>query len=72
MISTFQKKYGIGITNDNPNGSSAEENQAIRSLKGDSRAPDAVDVGTSFAIAGANEGLYAKYFTSTTRRSRAP
>src|SRR3954466_7744144 len=50
MISTFQKKYGIKITNDNPNGSSAEENQAIRSLKGDSRAPDAVDVGVSFAI----------------------
>ena len=62
MISTFQKKYGIKITNDNPDGSSAQENQAIRSLKGDSRAPDVVDVGVSFAISGANEGLYAKYF----------
>src|SRR3954447_13228530 len=65
VMSTFQKKYGIGITNDNPHGSSAEENQSIRSLKSDSRAPDAVDVGVSFAIAGANEGLYAKYFPST-------
>jgi putative spermidine/putrescine transport system substrate-binding protein len=46
----------------NPDGSSAQENQAIRSLKGDPRAPDVVDVGPSFAIAGANEGLYAKYF----------
>src|SRR6476619_6729774 len=64
LMSTFQKKYGIKITNDNPNGSSAEVNQAIRSLKGDSRAPDVVDVGVSFAIAGANEGLYAKYFNS--------
>ncbi len=64
LISTFQKKYGIKITNDNPDGSSAQENQAIRSLKGDSRAPDAVDVGVSFAIAGANEGLYAKYFNT--------
>ena len=64
MMSTFQKKYGIGITNDNPNGSSAEENQAIVSLKGDSRAPDAVDVGVSFAVAGAAEGLYAKYFVT--------
>ena len=45
MMTTFQKKYGIKITNDNPDGSSAQENQAIRSLKGDSRAPDAVDVG---------------------------
>jgi putative spermidine/putrescine transport system substrate-binding protein len=64
LMSTFQKKYGIKITDDNPNGSSAQENQAIRSLKGDSRAPDAVDVGVSFAIAGANEGLYAKYFNT--------
>jgi putative spermidine/putrescine transport system substrate-binding protein len=64
MISTFQKKYGISIDNANPNGSSAEENQAIRSLKGDSRAPDVVDVGISFAIDGAREGLYAKYFVT--------
>jgi putative spermidine/putrescine transport system substrate-binding protein len=65
LMDTFVKKYGIKITNDNPDGSSAQENEAIRSLKGDSRAPDAVDVGVSFAIAGANEGLYAKYFPST-------
>ncbi len=58
----FPRKYGIGITNDNPDGSSAQENQAISSLKGDSRAPDAVDVGVSFAVQGANTGLYAKYF----------
>ena len=64
LMSTFTKKYGIGITNDNPDGSSAQENQAIVSLKGDSRAPDAVDVGVSFAIAGANTGLYAKYFNT--------
>jgi putative spermidine/putrescine transport system substrate-binding protein len=64
MISTFQKKYGIKITNDNPDGSSAQENEAIRSLKGDSRAPDVVDVSLPFAIAGANEGLYAKYFNT--------
>jgi putative spermidine/putrescine transport system substrate-binding protein len=64
MISTFQKKYGIKITNDNPDGSSAQENEAIRSLKGDSRAPDVVDVSLAFAIAGANEGLYAKYFNT--------
>ena len=58
----FPRKFGIGITNDNPDGSSAQENQAISSLKGDSRAPDAVDVGVSFAVQGANTGLYAKYF----------
>ncbi len=58
----FPRKYGIGITNANPDGSSAQENQAITSLKGDSRAPDAVDVGESFAVAGAAQGLYAPYF----------
>ena len=63
-LHNFPRKYGIGITDDNPQGTSAQENQAIRSLKGDKRAPDAVDVGVSFAISGANEGLYAKYFNS--------
>jgi putative spermidine/putrescine transport system substrate-binding protein len=65
MMSTFQKKYGIPITNDNPNGSSAQENQAIVSLKGDSRAPDVVDVGPAFAVSGTAQGLYGKYFVST-------
>jgi putative spermidine/putrescine transport system substrate-binding protein len=61
MISAFKAKYGLGMTEDNPNGTSAQENQAIRSLKGDKRAPDAVDVGPSFAIQGAQEGLYKPY-----------
>jgi putative spermidine/putrescine transport system substrate-binding protein len=65
IITTFSKKYGIPITNDNPNGSSAQENQAIVSLKGDSRAPDVVDVGPAFAVSGTAQGLYGKYFVST-------
>jgi putative spermidine/putrescine transport system substrate-binding protein len=64
IISTFQKKYGISITNTNPDGSSAEENQAVRSLKGDSRAPDVVDVGPPFAVSGTAEGLFGKYFVT--------
>jgi putative spermidine/putrescine transport system substrate-binding protein len=64
VMSTFQKKYGLKITNDNPNGSSSDENQAVRSLKGDPRAPDVLDVNGRFAALGANEGLYAKYFTT--------
>src|SRR5919199_6433241 len=60
-LAAFPKKYGISITNDNPDGSSAQENEAIRSLKGDKRAPDVVDVGISFAVAGADEGLYKPY-----------
>jgi len=65
IISTFSKKYGIPIDNQNPNGSSAQENEAVRSLKGDSRAPDVVDVGPAFAVSGAAEGLYGRYFVST-------
>src|ERR1700752_4234462 len=41
QISTFQSKYKIAINNSNPDGSSAQENQAVASLKGDPRAPDA-------------------------------
>ena len=63
VLDTFTRKYKIPITSDNPDGSSAQENQAVRSLKGDPRAPDVLDVGPSFAIDGANEGLYAKHFT---------
>ena len=64
MLSTFGKKYGLGNTNDNPDGSSAQENQAIVSLKGDSRAPDVVDDSPAFAISGAAQGLFAKYFNT--------
>jgi putative spermidine/putrescine transport system substrate-binding protein len=61
ILDTFKRKYGISLTEDNPNGSSSQENQALRSLKGQSRAPDVVDVSPTFAIAGASEGLYAVY-----------
>jgi putative spermidine/putrescine transport system substrate-binding protein len=62
IMSTFQKRYGLRLTNDNPDASSAQENQAVRSLKGDPRAPDVLDVNPAFAAIGANEGLYARYF----------
>ena len=64
IMSAFTKKYGIKITNANPDGSSAEENQAVVSLKGDSRAPDVVDDGPAFAISGTAQGLFAKYFVT--------
>ncbi len=68
VMSTFQKKYGISITNTNPNGSSSEENAAIVSLKGDPRAPDVVDVNPTFAVNGATQGLYGKYYTTNFRK----
>jgi len=64
MISTFKKKYGLSLDEQNPNGTSAQENEAVRSLKGDSRAPDVVDDGPAFAISGTAEGLFGKYFNT--------
>jgi putative spermidine/putrescine transport system substrate-binding protein len=61
IISTFQKKYGIPITSASPEASSGDEIQAIISLKGQSRAPDVVDVSPGFAIDGTNQKLFAKY-----------
>jgi putative spermidine/putrescine transport system substrate-binding protein len=65
IMAAFTQKYGITINNASPNASSAEELQALRSLKGQSRAPDVVDVGPSFAIQGKQEGLFAPYKVST-------
>ena len=60
-LHVFPRKYGIGITNSNPDGSSAQENQAVQSLKGDPRAPDCVDDSPTFIIQGTVAGLFAKY-----------
>ena len=64
IISTFQSKYGITVNNANPNGTSAQENQAVVTLKGQSRAPDVLDVGPSFAAQGKTQGLYTPYFVA--------
>src|SRR5262249_24799305 len=64
IMAAFQKQHGIKITNANPNGSSAEENQAVISLTGQKRAPDVLDVGPAFAIQGAKQGLYVPYKNS--------
>jgi putative spermidine/putrescine transport system substrate-binding protein len=64
IMSTFESKYDIKITNASPNASSAEENQAVQSLRGQSRAPDVLDVGPSFAAEGKENGLYANYMNS--------
>src|SRR5580692_4350239 len=62
IMKDFQAKYpGIKITDANPEGSSAQELQAIKQLKGQSSAPDVVDVGSSFAVSGAAAGDYAPY-----------
>jgi putative spermidine/putrescine transport system substrate-binding protein len=65
LMDAFTARYGIKITDANPDGSSADEIAAITSLKGQDRAPDVVDVGQSFALSGAGQGLYASYRVAT-------
>jgi putative spermidine/putrescine transport system substrate-binding protein len=49
-IKTFEKKYGIKVNSFNPNGTSAEEVEAIKQDKGRSSAPDVIDVGESYTV----------------------
>src|SRR5262249_14915604 len=58
-MSTFHKMYGIKIVSYNPSGTSAQEIEAIKTVKGRSSAPDVVDVGGPFASAGASQGRFA-------------
>jgi len=64
-MKTFHKLYGIKIVSYNPSGTSAQEIQAIKTLKGRSSAPDVVDVGGPFASAGASGKLFAPYKVMT-------
>lgn len=65
IMKAFTAKYGIQITDENPDGSSQDELNAVSQTKGQSRAPDVVDVGTSFAAKGRQEGLWAPYEVAT-------
>jgi putative spermidine/putrescine transport system substrate-binding protein len=61
VISAFEKKYGIKVADENPDGASQDEINAITSRKGQSRAPDVVDLGNSFALSAATQGILAPY-----------
>ncbi len=65
IMQAFQTKYGLKLTNATPNASSAEELEAVKSLEGQDRAPDVLDVGPPFAAQGKDEGLFAPYKVST-------
>jgi putative spermidine/putrescine transport system substrate-binding protein len=65
IMSDFSKKYGIAITDANPEGSSQDELTAIAQLKGTSNAPDVVDLGEPFAVTGARDGYWAPYKVAT-------
>jgi putative spermidine/putrescine transport system substrate-binding protein len=61
LIDGFTKKYGIKVIDQTPDASSQDELSAITSLAGQGRAPDVVDVGSSFALSGAQQNLFTPY-----------
>ncbi|WP_157252693.1 ABC transporter substrate-binding protein [Nonomuraea typhae] len=61
IIKSFEAKYGIKIESEDPDAASADEINAVKTRKGQDRAPDVLDLGQSFAISGAKEGLFAPY-----------
>jgi putative spermidine/putrescine transport system substrate-binding protein len=65
IMDAFTAKYGIKINDDNPDGSSQDELNAVKQLKGTTRAPDVLDVGQAAAASGATDGLFAPYQVAT-------
>jgi putative spermidine/putrescine transport system substrate-binding protein len=63
LLSGFQAKYGIKITSANPDGSSQDEVNAVKQLKGTSRAPDVMDMGMAVTLA--NTTLLTPYQVAT-------
>ncbi|MFF0428569.1 ABC transporter substrate-binding protein [Streptomyces sp. NPDC004520] len=61
IIKAFETKYGIKVESENPDAASADEIAAVKSRKGQKRAPDVLDLGIAFARSGAEEGLFAPY-----------
>lgn len=64
IIDSFEKKYGIKVEVENPDGSSQDEITAVTSRKGQERSPDVIDVGSAFAISAAEQNLLASYRVS--------
>jgi putative spermidine/putrescine transport system substrate-binding protein len=61
LIDGFTAKYGIKVQDENPDGSSQDEINAVTSRKGQDRAPDVLDLGSSFALSAGQQGLLAPY-----------
>jgi putative spermidine/putrescine transport system substrate-binding protein len=65
MLTAFTKKYGIKVNSANPDGSSQDELNAVSSQKGQTRGPDVLDVGTSFAYQATAQKMLAPYQVAT-------
>ncbi len=68
VIDGFKKKYpGIAVNELNPDGSSADELEAVKSNKGNTgpQSPDVLDIGLSFGPKAKADGLIQAYKVST-------
>ena len=68
VIEGFKKKYpGIAVNELNPDGSSADELEAVKANKGNTgpQAPDVLDIGLSFGPKAKADGLVTPYKVST-------
>ncbi|MFJ4092647.1 ABC transporter substrate-binding protein [Kitasatospora sp. NPDC089913] len=65
IIDGFKAKYGLEVEEENPDGSSQDEINAINSRKGQDRAPDVVDLGSAFALQAVKDGILAPYKVAT-------
>jgi putative spermidine/putrescine transport system substrate-binding protein len=65
QISSYTSKYGIPITSEGADDSSAEEIQAIKSLKGQAREPDTFDVSPTYALLAQRQSLLDPYKVAT-------
>jgi putative spermidine/putrescine transport system substrate-binding protein len=59
IIKDFEAKYGITVNSANPDGSSQDEVNAVKSENGTAKAPDVLDVGMAVALVSTN--LFAPY-----------
>jgi len=57
IISQFEQTYGIPVTVESPNATSAQELTALRLMRGQARLPDVIEVGPPFAVQAVQQGL---------------
>lgn len=61
----FTEATGLEVEVSNPDGSSAEELEAVRNLKGQATQPDVLDIGMTFTQQAIDDGLLQPYKPST-------
>ena len=64
ITAAFEAEYGIAVTVQSPNATSAQELTALRLMRGQQRMPDVIEVGPSFARQAVEQGLVQPYKVS--------